>query len=131
MLAALDAAQTAGGDIRGKQSAALLVVARTATQPWNDKEIDVRVDDSELPLKELRRLYYLSVAYQHMNNGDLATEKGDMPLAKSEYNAAMKMFPDNLEMQYWTAITLANNHSLKEALPMLKKCLVKMPTGKN
>jgi hypothetical protein len=44
-----------------------------------------------------------------------------MALAKAEYNAAMKMFPSNLEMQYWTAITLANNHNLTEAMPLLKK----------
>lgn len=121
VLAALDAAEAAGGDIRGKQSAALLVVPGTATEPWNDKTVDVRVDDSELPLPELRRLYNMYVAYQHMNNGDLATEKNDMALAKKEYNAAMQMFPKNLEMQYWTAITLANNHNLNEALPLLKK----------
>src|SRR4051812_27756024 len=121
VLAALDAAQHAGGDIRGKQSAALIVVPGTPTEPWNNKTIDVRVDDNELPLKELRRLYNLHIAYTHMNNGDLATEKNDMQLARAEYNAAMKMFPSNLEMQYWTAITLANNHNINEALPMLKK----------
>src|SRR3954464_6326392 len=121
VLAALDAAQGAGGDIRGKQSAALIVVPGTATEPWNNKTIDVRVDDNALPLKELRRLYNLHIAYMHMNNGDLATEKNDMELARAEYNAAMKMFPSNLEMQYWTAITLANNHNLAEALPILKK----------
>jgi uncharacterized Ntn-hydrolase superfamily protein len=121
VLAALDAAQCAGGDIRGKQSAALIVVPGKATEPWNNKTIDVRVDDNELPLKELRRLYNLHIAYMHMNNGDLATEKNDMALAKAEYNAAMKMFPSNLEMQYWTAITLANNHNLPEAMPLLKK----------
>lgn len=121
VLAALDAAESAGGDIRGKQSAALLVVPGTATAPWNSKSVDVRVDDSELPLKELRRLYNLHIAYMHMNNGDLATEKNDMQLARAEYNAAMEMFPDNLEMQYWTAITLANNRNMVEALPLLKK----------
>ena len=121
VLAALDAAQTAGGDIRGMQSAALIVVNGTAADAWNDKLIDVRVDDNPQPLKELRRLYNLYVAYQHMNNGDLATEKNDMEKAMNEYNAAMKMFPENLEMQYWTAITLANNKRLEEALPMLKK----------
>ncbi len=126
VLAALDAAQNAGGDIRGRQSAALIVVpGKPNNQPWNDKTIDVRVDDNELPLKELRRLYNLYVAYNHMNNGDLATEKNNLPLAKAEYNAAMQMFPANLEMQYWTAITLANNHNVKEALPMLKKIFAK------
>ena len=59
------------------------------------------------PLKELRRLYNVHLAYEHMNNGDLAVEKNDMTLAMNEYNAAMKMFPSNLEMQFWTAITLS------------------------
>ncbi|MEP6514347.1 MAG: DUF1028 domain-containing protein, partial [Parafilimonas sp.] len=122
VLSALDAAQQAGGDIRGMQAAALIVVPGTPkNEPWNDKSIDVRVDDNPQPLKELRRLYNLWVAYQHLNNGDLATEKNDMQKAMNEYNAAMKMFPSNLEMQYWTAITLANNHKVDEALPMLKK----------
>ena len=122
VLAALDAAQKAGGDIRGMQAAALITVPGSVNnQPWNDKSIDVRVDDNPQPLKELRRLYNLYIAYQHMNNGDFATEKNDMETAMNEYRTAMKMFPSNLEMQYWTAITLANNHKVNEALPMLKK----------
>jgi tetratricopeptide (TPR) repeat protein len=56
-----------------------------------------------------------------MNNGDLAMEKQDMELAMKEYNAAMKMFPTNLEMQYWTAIALANTGKMDKALPMFKK----------
>ena len=126
VLAALDAAQQAGGDIRGKQSAALVVVpAHSSGQPWNDRTIDVRVDDNPNPLTELRRLYRVQVAYLHMNNGDLATEKNDMPGAMREYGEAMKMFPDNLEMKYWTAITLANNKEVDKALPMLKEVFAK------
>ena len=122
VLAALKAAQAVGGDIRGKQSAAILVVAGKATaQPWNDKLIDLRVDDNALPLVELERLLSLYRAYEHMDKGDLATEKNDMKLAMDEYGAAMKMFPKNLEMQYWTAITLANNKKVKEATAMLQK----------
>jgi len=121
VLAALDAAEKAGGDIRGKQSAALLLVNGTAQPSWNDKAIDLRVDDHALPLKELRRLYNLQQAYEHMNKGDLAVEKNDMPLAMQEYNAAMKMFPSNLEMQYWTAIALANKGDMNRALPLFKK----------
>jgi predicted Zn-dependent protease len=60
-----------------------------------------------------------------MNRGDLAVEKNDMLLAMQEYNAAMKMFPANLEMQYWTAITLANNKQVNKALPMLKAIFAK------
>ncbi len=119
---ALEAAEKAGGDIRGKQSAALLVVPGTSKgQPWNERTVDLRVEDHATPLKELRRLYMVHMAYEHMNKGDVAVEKNDMNLAMKEYNAAMKMFPSNLEMQYWTAITLANNKQVNKAIPMLKK----------
>ena len=122
VMAALKAAQAVGGDIRGKQSAAILVVAGKASdKPWNDKLIDLRVDDNAMPLVELERLLSLTRAYEHMDKGDLATEKNDMKLAMDEYGAAMKMFPKNLEMQYWTAITLANNKKVKEATAMLQK----------
>jgi uncharacterized Ntn-hydrolase superfamily protein len=122
VLAALQAAQAVGGDIRGKQSAAILVVAGKATdKPWNDKLIDLRVDDHIAPLSELDRLLRLYRAYEHMDKGDLATEKNDMKLAMQEYGTAMKLFPKNLEMQYWTAITLANNKKAKEAATMLQK----------
>ena len=56
-----------------------------------------------------------------MNNGDLAIENSNMTLAMREYETAMKMFPNNLEMQYWTAITLANNKEVDKALPIFKK----------
>jgi uncharacterized Ntn-hydrolase superfamily protein len=126
ILLALEAAQRAGGDIRGMQSAAMIVVPGTPNnQPWNDKLVDLRVDDAAQPLQELRRLYNIHVAYQHMNNGDLAVEKNDMELAMKEYNAAMKMFPSNLEMQYWTAVTLANTKQVNKAIPMFRKVFAK------
>ncbi|MCK7522977.1 MAG: DUF1028 domain-containing protein [Ignavibacteriales bacterium] len=76
MLTALEAAENAGGDIRGKQSAALLVVRGKSTgKVWEDRLVDLRVDDSPEPLIELRRLLKVHRAYEHMNNGDLAIEK--------------------------------------------------------
>ena len=122
VVACLKAAQGAGGDIRGKQSAALIVVSgKPVKDTWDDKLIDLRVEDSENPIPELSRLLKLHRAYEHMNNGDLQVEKGNMPKAMAEYTAAEKMFPSNLEMQYWHAITLANNHGVAEAAKMLKK----------
>lgn len=122
MILALEAAQNVGGDIRGKQSAAIIIVpGKSEDKPWDERAVDLRVDDHPEPVKELRRLYTVHVAYQHMNNGDLAVEKNNMEGAMKEYNAAMKMFPQNLEMQYWTAITLANNKQLDKALPILKR----------
>lgn len=122
ILLALEAAELAGGDIRGKQSAALLVVpAKAEGKPWDERTVDLRVDDAAQPLKELRRLLQVHTAYQHMNNGDLAIEKNDMALAMKEYRAAMQLMPDNLEMQYWTAVTLANNKQVDASLPLFKK----------
>lgn len=132
MLLALEAAQSVGGDIRGKQSSAIIVVpGKSEGKPWDERTVDLRVDDNPEPIKELRRLYNVHLAYQHMNNGDFAVEKGDMPTAMKEYNAAMKMFPNNLEMQYWTAITLANNKKWRKQSPSSKKYSQKSLTGKN
>lgn len=122
VMAALTAAQRVGGDIRGKQSAALLVVpGKSNGEPWNERTIDLRVDDHQAPLRELGRLLTVQQAYQHMNNGDLAVEVNDMQKAMEEYGSAMKMQPQNLEMQYWTAVTLANSKQVAKALPMFKK----------
>lgn len=116
------AAQEAGGDIRGKQSAALVVVnAKPVENPWMDKKIDLRVDDHLEPLLELERLLKVHRAYDHLNKGDVAMEKNDMALALKEYAAAEQMFPDNLEMKYWKAVTLANNKKVQEALPIFKE----------
>jgi uncharacterized Ntn-hydrolase superfamily protein len=132
VLEALKAAQKVGGDIRGKQSAAILVVKGEATgKPWDENHlVDLRVDDNVAPLVEMERLLKTHRAYDHMNNGDLATEVNDMKLAMQEYEAAMKMFPKNLEMQYWTAITLANNGNLQKAMLMLKAIYAQEPNWK-
>jgi predicted Zn-dependent protease len=81
----------------------------------------LRVEDNKAAVKEIRRLYQVHMAYGHMNNGDLAIEKNDMGEAMKEYNAAMKQMPGNLEMQYWTAITLANNKQVDKAILIFKK----------
>ncbi len=126
VLACLKAAQAAGGDIRGRQSAAIIVVAGTVVKDsWNDKLIDLRVDDNPNPITELDRLLKLERAYEHMNNGDLQVEKNNMPQAMAQYTAAERLFPANLEMQYWHAITLANNKHVKDAAAMLQKIYAK------
>ncbi len=129
VLEALKAAQKVGGDIRGKQSAALLVVKGEATgKPWDENHlVDLRVDDHSEPLVEMERLLKTHRAYEHMNNGDLAIENNNMTLAMQEYGTAMKMFPKNLEMQYWTAITLANGGNVPKAALMLQAIYAKEP----
>ena len=122
MMAALDAAQDAGGDIRGKQSAALIVVkAKSSGRPWADRVYDLRVDDSADPLKELRRLIVLQRAYNRMNAGDLAVEQKDNEAALREYSGASKLVPDNAEMIYWHAVALVNMGRVESALPLFSK----------
>jgi uncharacterized Ntn-hydrolase superfamily protein len=122
MLAALDAAQAVGGDIRGRQSAAMVVVSGKPTGlAWKDRTFDLRVDDSPQPLLELRRLVRLQRAYNHMNAGDLAVEKKDNEGALREYGAAEKLVPNNAEMIYWHAVALVNMGRVEESLPLFRR----------
>lgn len=121
LIQALEAAQREGGDVRGKQSAAVLVVSGSPTgKVWIDRKVDIRVDDHQQPLVEIRRLWDVHQAYQFMNDGDVALEKGNFEQAGVLYGNAEAMFPDNLEMQYWHAINLANMGKMDDALPMFK-----------
>ncbi|MDX5418767.1 MAG: DUF1028 domain-containing protein [Hymenobacteraceae bacterium] len=122
VLQAMQAAEQEGGDIRGKQSAALVVVkGQKSDQPWDDKIVDLRVDDHENPLDELARLLKVQRAYEHMNMGDLAIEKGELQKAMEEYGKAEAMFPNNLEMKYWHAIGLASSGQVDAAAKILRE----------
>lgn len=126
LLAALDAAQAAGGDIRGKQSAAILIVRSTSSgRPWLDRVMDLRVEDHSEPLAELHRLVVLQRAYQHMNNGDLAVEKNDVDGALREYSTAEAMVPGNLEMKFWHAVALVNAGRVDTSLPLFREVFAK------
>lgn len=136
MLAALDAAQAAGGDIRGKQSAALIVVkAKPTGKRWTDERFNLRVDDAPDPLAELRRLVAVQRAYNHMNAGDLAVEHKDNEAALREYSAAEKIASTttgippsrHAEMIYWHAVSLVNMKRVDEALPLFAKVFAMEP----
>ena len=119
MLTALEAAQSAGGDLRGKQSAAILVVSgKASSRPWEDRLVDLHIEDNPQPLKELRRLLTLNTAYEHMNQGDHALESGDIDGALEEYGQAEALEPDNLEMKFWRAVTLVNAGRTDAAVPI-------------
>ncbi len=121
LVAALEAAQAEGGDIRGKQSAALLVVRAESTgKLWEDRLIDLRVEDHPEPIQEIKRLLRVFRAYEHMNRGDEALEQNDADTALKEYGTAEAMFPDNLEMKFWHAASLANLGRVDESLPLFK-----------
>jgi uncharacterized Ntn-hydrolase superfamily protein len=122
MIAALEAAQAEGGDIRGKQSAAIVVVnGKPSGKPWADRIFDLRVDDHAEPVTELKRLVKLQRAYNHMNAGDEYFGKGEVAEAVREYGAAEALVPDNIEMVFWHAVTLVNAKKVDEALPLFKR----------
>jgi uncharacterized Ntn-hydrolase superfamily protein len=128
MLQALEAAERAGGDIRGRQSAAMLIVKGSSSgRPWADRVLELRVEDHPDPLVELRRLITVHRAYEHMNAGDVAVENGDLALAKAEYAAAAALLPGSREVQYWAAVTLATVGELEAALPAFRKVFAADP----
>ena len=121
MILALEAGQNAGGDVRGKQSAAILIVKPVASgRIWEDRYIDLRVDDNPEPIKELKRLLQVFRANEHANAGDEAIEKNDWTTATKEYEIAQKLVPKDVEMKFWYAIALVNNGKNEEALPLFK-----------
>ena len=128
MMAALEAAEAEGGDIRGKQSAAMLIVSGNPTGiPWKDVVMDIRVDDHAEPLKELKRLIRVHRAYQHANKGDHYLEMEEIEKALVEYEKASEFYPENPELPYWSAVTLASKGNLDQALPIFWKVFKKEP----
>ena len=128
MMAALTAAEARGGDIRGKQSAAMLIVTGEPSGiPWKDKVLDLRIDDHPEPLQELRRLIRVHRAYQHANKGDLYVEHKEIEKALTEYKKAAKYYPENPELPYWSAVTLADIGRVKEALPIFRDVFSREP----
>lgn len=127
----LKAAQKAGGDIRGKQSAAILIVGAEKTEnEWEDKVIDLRVDDHQNPIQELERLLSVKRGYDFMNEGDLAIEDGDIDAALKAYSEAENLLKGNVEVTYWKAISLWNADKKAEAIPILKSIFKKDPNWK-
>jgi uncharacterized Ntn-hydrolase superfamily protein len=124
LLAALEAAQTAGGDIRGRQSAALVVVSgdRNA-KPW-EKIFDLRVEDHRDPVGELRRLVTVARAYRAATDGDNYVTAGKIDSALASYRRASEFLPDsatNGELAYWVGVTLADQGRVDESIPWFKR----------
>lgn len=128
MMAALDAAQGEGGDIRGRQSAAMLVVSGDASEPsWGGRIFDLRVEDHVEPLIELRRLLVTARAYNLMNEGDAHMTNGEVEKAIVAYSSAEKLVPDSHEMIFWHAATLAAEGRVDESLPLFKRAFELWP----
>jgi uncharacterized Ntn-hydrolase superfamily protein len=130
MLAALEAGQRAGGDIRGRQSAALLIVSGAGSgRPWvgADRLFDLRVDDHPEPIRELRRLVQLQRAYTHANQGDELMTQQKVADALKAYAEASRLAPQIVELPFWQAVTLASIGRWTEAEPIFRSVFAKEP----
>lgn len=122
MMSALLAAQQEGGDIRGRQSAALLVVDDQKTEkPWEHILFNIRVDDHPDPLAELQQLVRTQRAYHLMNEGDDLLGKKEFKGAMLKYQAAEEFAPHIDEIPFWVAVTLTESGNLEKALPLFKR----------
>ncbi|HIB26648.1 MAG TPA: DUF1028 domain-containing protein [Candidatus Marinimicrobia bacterium] len=128
MMAALEAAEAEGGDIRGKQSAAMVIVSgEPSGVEWKDTKLNLRIEDHPTPLIELKRLIRVHRAYQHANMGDHYMETEEIDKALIEYSKAAEYYPENPELPYWSAIALANVGRLEEALPVFQSVFQRNP----
>jgi uncharacterized Ntn-hydrolase superfamily protein len=128
LMAALEAAEGEGGDIRGKQSAAMLVVSGDRSQPaWGGRLYDLRVEDHPEPLAELRRLLTMKRAYNLMNEGDEHMMVGAIDKAVEAYSGAESLVPDSHEMVFWHAVTLAAAGDVDASLPLFERAFAAWP----
>ena len=128
MMAALEAAEAEGGDIRGKQSAAMVIVSgEPSGVDWKDIKLSLRIEDHPTPLIELKRLIRVHRAYQHANMGDHYMETEEIDKALIEYSKAAEYYPENAELPYWSAVALANGGRVEEALPVFQSVFERNP----
>ena len=122
LVSALEAAERAGGDIRGKQSAAVLVVSsELAPSAWLGRLVDLRVEDFPKPLPELKRLLRLQRGYEWANKGDEFLNQGKFEDSLRAYEKAGEFAPKLEELEFWQAVSLFQAKRQKEALPIFRK----------
>jgi uncharacterized Ntn-hydrolase superfamily protein len=128
LLLTLESAEKAGGDIRGRQAAALIVVKSAATGNYtSDRLFDLRVDDHPQPLSELRRLVNVGRAYEHMNRGDDVFTQGNFLEAVCEYKQSADMLPGLVEAKFWQAVALTAGDRIEEARPVFSEVFSQEP----
>jgi uncharacterized Ntn-hydrolase superfamily protein len=116
LLAALAAAQGEGGDIRGMQSAAMLVVEAEPTgTEWHDRVIDLRIEDHARPVDELARMLRLWRAYGHAERAEELELVPDLEGAMRERFTSLEMVPDHPELAFWAAVAMAGAGQLDDA----------------
>ena len=125
LLTGLDAAQAAGGDVRGMQSAAVLVVPAIG-EPWR-RTVDLRVEDHPQPLAELRRLVTLNQAYSHAGDGDELMAEGRLAEAGEQFIHAAELAPDKEELQFWAGLAAASAGDVDGGIGLVREALARNP----
>ena len=125
LLAALDAAEATGGDVRGRQSAAMIVV-RARDEQWS-RSLELRVEDSESPLAELRRLVGLRHAYDLAERADELTAAGRREEAALLYRRSMDLAPANAELRFWGGLALVQLNERRAGLEAVQSAIEANP----
>jgi uncharacterized Ntn-hydrolase superfamily protein len=121
LLAALRAAEGEGGDVRGRQSAALLVVEADRSLPSWERAIDVRVEDHPDPLGELERLVRLREAYRFFETGNDSAMDGDLVRAAEEQSRARELAPDDDAIAFGLGLAMMGSGRIDEAQALLEQ----------
>jgi uncharacterized Ntn-hydrolase superfamily protein len=129
LLAALNAAEAAGGDARGRQSSAL-VVAPAEGEPWR-RTVDVRVDDHPEPVRELERLLDLADAYAIASEGDDLVGQGRHAEAGERYREASERAPGNHELLFWSGLATARAGDLDRGVEQVREAISLQPGWKD
>lgn len=128
LVTALEAAQEAGGDIRGQQSAALLIVSGERTvRYWDGRLFDLRVEDSPRPVAELRRLVQLQRAYRFADRADELMAAQNFEDAMGAFSKAAALAPEVVELRFWAAASLFSAGKEDEALAIFREVFAKEP----
>lgn len=128
LLAALDAAEAEGGDIRGRQSSAMVIAsAERCDRPWEGRLLDLRVEDHPEPLVELRRLVTLRRAYDLADEAEAAAGEGNQATATRKMMQAMQLAPGNTEAAFWAAMGAALGGDMAVAKSLLTRAAAAEP----
>jgi uncharacterized Ntn-hydrolase superfamily protein len=131
LMDALDAGQSKGGDTRGMQSAGILVVR--PIPPGSDSTVerivDIRVDDSAEPFKELRRLLNMTtgVPQRLLTSAAELSKAGKHADAVAEARKALDINPRNEQAMYALAKIYAASGDTKNALAQLSMAISRQP----
>jgi len=128
LVAALEAGEEAGGDARGKQSAAILVVApKLFPNDWSGRLVELRVEDHPTPVPELKRLLRYQRGYEWVNKGDdLLTSKKYTGALKA-YTKGLELVPEVLELKYWVGLSMLGTKEKAMGIDMLKEVFAEDP----